>query len=297
VPQKEKKGGVNNVRYTYDNLHNIVSKKQHVRQNGVQFDGILKAGYELAYSYANNPFQISTLKDENYRTEGEVDNDKISKEHAYQYDANGNLVYVNTSREKQDGTNDSGSGERKLVWDEENRLQSVYTNGFISGYWYDASGERVIKTSGDDEGIYVNDVFSGARTFTDNFTAYANPYLVVSKGGAYTKHIYIGSQRIVSKLGDLDSYGNDPRRIEYAGSNVDGARIDYKAKYKASQQAIKDNYAAFEVPYYGTDNDDYVNGQSFCCDTKVLKSFDPGKNDNPELYQYYYHRITWVARV
>jgi RHS repeat-associated protein len=32
-----------------------------------------------------------------------------------------------------------------------------------------------------------------------------------------------------------------------------------------------------------------VNGQSFCCDTKVLKSFDPGKNDNPELYQYYYH--------
>jgi RHS repeat-associated protein len=112
---------------------------------------------------------------------------------------------------------------------------------------------------------------------------------VVSKGGAYTKHIYIGSQRIVSKLGDLDSYGNDPRRIEYAGSNVDGAKVDYKAKYKASQQAIKDNYAAFEVPYYGTDNDDYVNGQSFCCDNKVLKSFDPGKNDNPELYQYYYH--------
>jgi hypothetical protein len=67
--------------------------------------------------------------------------------------------------------------------------------------------------------------------------------------------------------------------------------VDYKAKYKASQQAIKDNYAAFEVPYYGTDNDDYVNGQSFCCDTKVLKSFDPGKNDNPELYQYYYHSV------
>jgi RHS repeat-associated protein len=204
--------------------------------------------------------------------------------------ANGNLIYVNTSREKQDGTNDSGSGERKLVWDEENRLQSVYTNGFISGYWYDAAGERVIKTSGDDEGIYVNDVFSGARTFTDNFTAYINPYLVVSKGGSYTKHIYIGSQRIVSKLGDLDSYGNDPRRIEYAGSNVDGAKVDYKAKYKASQQAIRDNYAAFEVPYYGTDNDDYVNGQSFCCDdTPKLKSFDSSKNDNPELYQYYYH--------
>jgi hypothetical protein len=28
----------------YDNLHNIVSKKQHVQQKGIQFDGILKAG-------------------------------------------------------------------------------------------------------------------------------------------------------------------------------------------------------------------------------------------------------------
>lgn len=63
-----------------------------------------------------------------------------------------------------------------------------------------------------------------------SFTAYVNPYLVVSKGGQYTKHIYIGSQRIVSKLGDLDSYGQDPRRIEYAGSNVDGANVDYKSK-------------------------------------------------------------------
>ncbi|MBF0575574.1 hypothetical protein IR022_06295 [Dysgonomonas sp. GY617] len=102
--------------------------------------------------------------------------------------------------------------------------------------------------------------------------------------------IYIGSQRIVSKLGDLDSYGRDPRRIEYAGSNVDGAKVDYKAKYKQSQQSIKDNYASFEVPYYGKDNDDYVNGQGFCCDdTPRLKSFNPSQNDNPELFQYYYH--------
>jgi RHS repeat-associated protein len=71
---------------------------------------------------------------------------------------------------------------------------------------------------------------------------------------------------------------------------VDGAKVDYKAKYAASQQAIKDNYANFEVPYYGKDNDDYVNGQGFCCDdTKSLKSFQTGTNDNPELFQYYYH--------
>jgi YD repeat-containing protein len=87
----------------YDNLHNIVSKKQHVQQQGIQFDGILKAGYDLEYNYANNPFQISNLKDESYRTEGDAEKDKITKNHAYEYDANGNLIYINTAREKQDG--------------------------------------------------------------------------------------------------------------------------------------------------------------------------------------------------
>jgi len=74
--------------------------------------------------------------------------------------------------------------------------------------------------------------------------------MVVNKGGSYTKHIYIGLQRIVSKLGDLDSYGQDPRRIEYAGANVDGASVIYKAKYTVSQQAIKNNYAIFFVILY-----------------------------------------------
>ncbi|MDR2815624.1 MAG: hypothetical protein LBB62_02840 [Proteiniphilum sp.] len=30
--------------------HNITGKKQHLSQNGVQFAGVLKAGYELSYS-------------------------------------------------------------------------------------------------------------------------------------------------------------------------------------------------------------------------------------------------------
>jgi RHS repeat-associated protein len=44
------------------------------------------------------------------------------------------------------------------------------------------------------------------------------------------------------------------------------------------------------VPYYGKDNNDYVNGGGFCCDdSPKLKSFNPSQNDNPELFQYYYH--------
>ncbi|MFV0536236.1 MAG: RHS repeat domain-containing protein [Dysgonomonas sp.] len=212
------------------------------------------------------------------------------KDHKYEYDNNGNLIYINTERPKKDGTQTPKATERKLLWDEKNRLEAIDDNGFVSNYWYDAAGERTVKTSGEGEEIYVNSLFSDGSTQTADFTAYVNPYIVVSKGGQYTKHIYIGSQRIVSKLGDLDSYGSDPRRIEYAGSNVDGAKVDYKSKYGALQQTIKDRYAAFEVPYYGKDNDDYVNGQGFCCDdTPKTKSFAANANDNPELFQYYYH--------
>jgi RHS repeat-associated protein len=80
-------------------------------------------------------------------------------------------------------------------------------------------------------------------------------------------------------------------RIEYAGVNVDSTLVDYKDKYQSSQQTIKDRYAIFEVPYLGKDNDDYVNGQGFCCDDtpqgNALKA--TRGNDNPELFQYYYH--------
>ncbi|MDR2475932.1 MAG: hypothetical protein LBD45_08760 [Bacteroidales bacterium] len=227
---------------SYDNMHNIVSKKQHLQQSNIVFDGTLKAGYELSYNYADKPFQISTLQDENYRTEGDAEKDKIINEHAYEYDLNGNLIYVNTSKVKQNNTNESGSGEKKYLWDEENRLLGVNINGLISSYSYDAGGERVIKTSGDDEGIFVNGIFSDARTSTDNFTAYINPYLVVTRGGNYTKHIYIGSQRVVSKLGDLDSYGQDPRRIAYAGSEVDHA-----GKYKEVQETLFSDCQIFVI--------------------------------------------------
>ena len=41
--------------------------------------------------------------------------------------------------------------------------------------------------------------------------------------------------------------------------------VDYKKKYGEQLQAIKENYKAFDQPYNGKDNDDYVNGQGFCC--------------------------------
>ena len=221
----------------------------------------------------------------------------------FAYDKNGNLVYVNTNRVMTDGHRDNSVGERKLIWDEENRLLAVDDNGFVSNYWYDADGERTVKTSGESDQVYVNGVFSGGSTNTAKFSLYVSPYLVANQGGRYTKHIYAGSQRIVSKVGDFASYGSDPRRIEYAGANTDGLSVDYKSKYAAQQQVIKDNYKFFDVPYNGTDNDNYADGEGFCCNDgsmeaavaqarkaqtrAVSRSFkDP---DNYENLQFFYH--------
>ena len=129
----------------------------------------------------------------NYRTEAAPGEDgKVTNSHAYEYDANGNLVYVNTGRVKKDGGTDENAHERKLKWDEENRLLASDDDGFVTNYWYDADGERTVKTSGESEQVYVNSGFAGGRTNTAKFSLYVSPYLVANQGGRYTKHIYIG---------------------------------------------------------------------------------------------------------
>ena len=288
----------------YDNMHRITSKRQILTQNNVQFNGTLNAGYDLSYTYgtdAGKRFQLANVKDVNYRTEETPsESENVNNNHAYEYDANGNLVYVNTSRTKKDGMADEKTAERKLKWDEENRLLASDDNGFVTNYWYDADGERTVKTSGESDQVYVNSEFAGGRTNTAKFSLYVSPYLVANQGGRYTKHIYIGSQRVVSKIGDFDSYGSDPRRIQYAGSETDGLSVDYKAKYTGQLQVIKDNYATFAVPYNGEDNNDYVDGKGFCCNDGSLEAaqarvmaramknnFQEG--DSYEKMQFYYH--------
>ena len=288
----------------YDNMHRITSKRQILTQNNVQFNGTLNAGYDLSYTYGTETgkkFQLANVKDVNYRTEETPsESENVNNNHAYEYDANGNLVYVNTSRTKKDGMTDEKTTERKLKWDEENRLLASDDNGFVTNYWYDADGERTVKTSGESDQVYVNSEFAGGRTNTAKFSLYVSPYLVANQGGRYTKHIYIGSQRVVSKIGDFDSYGSDPRRIQYAGSETDGLSVDYKGKYTQQLQVIKDNYTTFAVPYNGEDNNDYVDGKGFCCNDGSLEAAQTralaraAKNnfqegDTYEKMQFYYH--------
>ncbi len=245
-----------NLTMEYDNMHRITSKKQFLTQENVKFDGTLYAGYNMSYTYDNDhKFQLSTITDNNYRS---VSNpvDSIYNTHTYQYDAIGNLTYVATGRKMKDGHTEDLISERKLLWDDENRLMAISDNGYVSTYRYDDAGNRTVKLSGNGNAVFVcaSDSSNGF-TQTDRFTAYPNPYMVYN-GSRYYKHIYIGSDRIVSKV-SANNPDYDPRQVDCAGNEITG----YNVKLQSQQQALSDSiasiYAKFEVPYYPNNNDDY----------------------------------------
>ena len=57
---------------------------------------------------------------------------------------------------KADGQYDERTRERRLLWDEENRLLALSENGYVSNYWYDADGERTLKMHGANSAAYIN---------------------------------------------------------------------------------------------------------------------------------------------
>ena len=97
---------------------------------------------------------------------------QIGHDH-YTYDANGNPTLV---------TNDSTNTTREMYWDEDNRLMILSDNGKTSRYTYNADGERIMKSYGTMESVYINGAPQGI-TFheTDNFTLYLASILSVNK--------------------------------------------------------------------------------------------------------------------
>ena len=151
----------------------------------------------------------------------------------YTYDANGNPVLIASTDRRQ---------ERRMAWDEENRLLALADNGKSFHYAYDYAGERVLKGKGD--GMYVNiNGFSPGVGFTGNYTMYVNAYIVVN-GPRYTKHFYIEGQRIASKIGNRSI----EKEIEQltaprAGSSMSSEQqVDYEGKQNISKDAL---YAAY----------------------------------------------------
>ena len=146
---------------------------------------------------------------------------QIGHDH-YTYDANGNPTLV---------TNDFTNTTREMYWDEDNRLMVLSDNGKTSRYTYNATGERIMKSYGTMEGVYINGAPQGI-TFheTDNFTLYPASIISINKN-RFTKHYFIGDKRIASRIGTglfNNVYGRN-------GSYVTAGQQDYAERMNQIQ--------------------------------------------------------------
>jgi len=167
-------------------------------------------------------------------------------------------------------------------------MLALADNGKASHYFYDASGERVIKSHGDGQVIFVNGKPAGGSGTVGNFTVYASPYLVV-QNLKYTKHFYIGSQRITSKLGEAGS--NIQNDTTFAGA------WSILADYDKLKGNMKDLIIAafYEL---GLEGEVLPAGNSGKIPFGQIKKYlnnhnidedEPNPNDQYERNQYYFH--------
>ena len=153
----------------------------------------------------------------------------------YTYDANGKPLTV---------TNDSTSETREMYWDEDNRLMVLSDNGKTSRYTYNAAGERIVKSHGDLEGVYVNGAPQGmAFHETEDYTIYPAPIITVTKN-RFTKHYFVGDKRIASKLGT----GKFSNVYGISSNNVTAGQKDYAARMLQIEKQREDYYRKLGTP-------------------------------------------------
>jgi RHS repeat-associated protein len=144
---------------SYDGIHNITRKTQTAflaLSNGSATPNVALS-YDYAYAYAGGrPHAASQAGN-----------------HAFLYDLDGNQAGWNATDSYQN---------RRMVWDEDDRLQSVTdNNGQPTTFKYDGDTNRVVKKGAGGETLYIN------------------PWYVAALG-RNSKQVFAGGTRIVTKL-------------------------------------------------------------------------------------------------
>jgi len=137
-----------------------------------------------------------------------------SKPHTVSSTGMFNFAWDNNGNMTQRSTNNTDGNLRNLCWDEENRLMGVtdfyeFNPVKTSAYVYNAGGERVWKFSGDIQQMTINGDQLINMANISNKTLYSSPYLVANDNN-YTKHYFIESERVCSKIGGGFSSPIDP---------------------------------------------------------------------------------------
>jgi len=195
-------GGAYTYNYTYDDISRLTSSSGDF---GETADFVLNMTYSASGNITSKDLTATTVlngistsidynNDYNYNTSQPHTINRISDNavttHEITWDENGNMTYLNK------GT----TLTRCMSWDEENRLTAVKDNQTsFSHYIYNAGGERVWKLRGGIENMSINGSASINQCNLEKIL-YVNPYMVASEDN-YTKHYYIESQRVTSKIG------------------------------------------------------------------------------------------------
>ncbi len=239
IPTSNLMGGQTDYNYTYDDLYRLTNATgSHLGSNH-------ENKYSLAMEY--NSIHSIVKKDQLHEFKGYDETEWSPRnkttyaydyeygeaqphapihigEQAYTYDANGNQT---------GWMHDTSGQQRQILWDEENRIKAIADNGALFNYVYDAGGERVLKSNGGGQNVKVNGKNAGGNGSIGNYTIYVNPYVVI-RNSMVTKHFYIESQRVVTKLAE----SSDGLLQDTAG---DG--INYTNKTGQLQASIAKLYA------------------------------------------------------
>jgi RHS repeat-associated protein len=164
---------------SYNATHGIVTKKQEHSKNGTQVEDNT---YKHHYSYIEGSHKVEKVEGGNVNE-------------YFKYDANGNVEHRSTS-----------TGEnRHMLWDESDRLRVLMDHHQMHHFIYDAAGNRTLKASSHYEEVFENGQLVQDQNITlENYTTYASAYLVIDANKKYSKHYFVGNERIATQLGTKD---------------------------------------------------------------------------------------------
>jgi RHS repeat-associated protein len=193
--------------YNYDDLYRLTTAWQYYTEDG----GALSLNsnqYSLSYSPSGNILN-KTVNTDTYQN-GQTVNINYNNNYNYnnrphtlsningtdmefKWDQNGNMTQW---------TDNNTTLNRQMIWDEENRLKHVYDeDNTLSSYMYDGGGERTLKLWSEMKRMRINGNQSVNHYTMRNYTLYTSPYMVLTSQKQYTKHYYIESDRVVTKIG------------------------------------------------------------------------------------------------
>jgi RHS repeat-associated protein len=214
--------------------------------------GALVAG---SYGYQQPHAVRKIVENPTWVTNPATDDPRI-RQKEIEYDANGNQLEI---KEK---VGEEYTSLRKNLWDEENRLKAVNlkpdesTNHPIAIYTYDAGGERIVRYNLDHIDVASN-AKEVAQKATDNVMMYPSG-LVMAKATrldkentlSYTKHYYVGSERVSAKTGTVAQLGIYPGNLmvtEMPGLNTTMIRNASNTSVTDAGTAVTAVYSAFSL--------------------------------------------------